>query len=411
MMIKKNVSKWLLLVLISLSFNLRGQDNGEVPSYLANYKKLYKKDPKAAAQKWFQDARYGLFIHWGAFSYYKKAEWIMFHQAIPIKTYMDQAMKFTGEKFDAKGIVALARQGNMKYICFVVQHHDGFALYASKANPFNSMNAASKRDYLKELAAACSKEKIGLFVYYSLGINWTHPFYLTKDLYREARPAYKSVQPEIRFKGKEDFVYFWNTVKAQITEICTEYGPLAGLWFDPVGGAYTNPDLFDVQSIYDQIHKLQPQALISYKTGFNGNEDYISCEHEIKSLAPLMRRVQGEKTAKMAEEAWQKNKTKIAEMNTTMQTNGWGYNETGRHKTAEEVWNMLKYSADRNANLLINIGPYPDGTVVPADKSALLAVGERIRKEGFPKLNKTDYMKFRDDGNKKITDRDLETVK
>ncbi len=400
----------MLIALICFAVNTYAQ-NLAVPPYLADYKTLYKKDPKLAAQKWFQDARYGLFIHWGAFTYYKKTEWYMFQYTVPIKTYMDQAMKFTGENFDANSIVSLAKQSNMKYICFVVQHHDGFSLYDSKANPFNSMNAASKRDYLKELAAACNREKIGLFVYYSLGINWTHPFYLTRDFYKEARPAYKSLQPEIRFNGKGDFVYFWNTVKAQITEICTQYGPLAGIWFDPVGGAYTNPDLFDVQSIYDQIHKLQPQALISYKTGFNGNEDYISCEHEIKSLAPLMRKVQGEKTAKMAEEAWQKNKTKIAELTTTMQTSGWSYNETGRHKTAEEVWRLLEYSADRNANLLLNIGPYPDGTIVPADKSALTAVGERIRKEGFPKLNKKDFMKVRDDGDKQITARDLETIK
>ncbi|WP_120259299.1 alpha-L-fucosidase [Sphingobacterium detergens] len=387
------------------------QKNSSVPTYLAHYKELYQKNPQLAAQKWFNDARYGLFVHWGASTYYEKGEWNMFYAPIPIHEYKEQAMKFKGEKFNADSLVHLAKDAQMRYITFVVQHHDGFALYDSKAWPFNSMKAASHRDFLKELVLACQKEGIGLFIYYSLGINWTHPFYLTKAYYNEARPAYKNEQPEIRFKDKSDFLYYWNTVKAQITELCTQYGTIAGFWFDPIGGAYTNPDLFDIQAIYDQIHSLQPQALISFKTGFNGNEDFISCEHEIKSLTSLMRKVQGEKTAMLADKAWQSNRSKKAEMCTTMQNMGWGYESRAKHKTAQEVWAILENTAANNANLLLNIGPYPDGSIVPIDRQVLTEIGKRIKKEGFPKLNTSTYMDYRDGGSKQITDRDLETAK
>lgn len=209
----------------------------EVPNYLQSYKQLYRKDPHAAALKWFDDARFGLFIHWGPSTFYKKGEWNMFYSKIPIAEYKEQAMKFTGEKFNADSIVALAKTAQMKYITYVVQHHDGFAMYDSKANPFNSMNANAHRDYLKELVVACKRSGLGLFIYYSLGINWTHPFYLSKKYYNEARPAYQTEQPEIRFKDKSDFVYYWNTVKAQIFELSTQYGDIAGFWFDPIGGA------------------------------------------------------------------------------------------------------------------------------------------------------------------------------
>lgn len=388
------------------------QQKEEIPYFLTSYKSLYKKNPRAAALKWFEDARFGLFVHWGPSAAYKSGDWVLYDKKIPLQQYMDAAMKFTGEKWSADSIADLAVSAHMKYITYVVKHHDGFAQFDSKAGPFNSMNAAAHRDFLKEIAAACKKRGLGLFVYYSIGIDWTHPFYLTTEYYSAARPHYDSLPPQVRFKGKEDFVHYWNYVKTQIYEICSNYGPLAGVWFDPIGGAYTNPEMFDVQSVYDIIRRLQPQALISYKTGFNGNEDYISCEHEIKSITNLMRNVQGEQTAQAAEAAWQKNRTKIAELNTTMQKINWGYYESPKqqHKTAAQVMALLKTAAANNGNLLINIGPYPDGSIVPEDKAALIEVGKMLREHGFPKQDKVNFMKLRND-TKKITERDLETQK
>ncbi|MGJ7030084.1 alpha-L-fucosidase [Niabella hirudinis] len=412
---KRIIFTTLLFTILCAVRSLSAQ---EVPYYLKPYKSLYAESPRAAALKWFADARYGLFVHWGPSAEYKAGEWVMYNKKLPMQPYIDKAMKWKGEKWSADSIADLAVAAEMKYITYVVKHHDGFAQFDSKAGPFNSMNAASHRDFLKELAVACKKRDLGLFVYYSIGIDWTHPFYLTTDYYSAARPHYsKENYPAslIRFKGKEDFVHYWNYVKTQIYEICTNYGPIAGLWFDPVGGAYTNPDLFDMQSIYDEIHRLQPQALISYKTGFNGNEDYISCEHQIKSITELMRKVQGEKTAQAAEAAWQKNRVKLAELNTTMQKENWGYAEslTQAHKTPAQVWALLEEAARHNANLLINIGPYPDGGIVPADRNALIEVGKRLRKQGFPKQDKVNYMKLRTatEKDKTLTERDLETQK
>jgi len=410
----KNTFLFILFIVIFYTSTVSAQQK-EPPYFLKSYQKLYKENPRSAMLKWFKDARFGMFVHWGPSSAYKAGDWVLYDRKIPMQQYMDKAMQFKGENWNADSICDLAVAAKMKYICYVVKHHDGFAQFASKAGPFNSMNAACHRDFLKEIAASCKTHGLGLFVYYSIGIDWTHPFYLTTDYYSAARPPYDSAHyPKdlIRFEEKKDFVHYWNYVKTQIYEICTNYGPLAGLWFDPIGGAYANPDLFDMQSIYDEIRRLQPQALISYKTGFNGNEDYITCEHEVKSITELMKKVQGEKAAQAAEAAWQKNKAKPAELCTTMQSINWGYCESPnqKHKTPVEVMVLLKNAAANNANLLLNIGPYPDGRIVPEDKAALMEVGKILQQQGFPKPDVINYMKLREN-KQTITNRDLETQK
>lgn len=412
---RKLIPIFFILILIGFRKITNAQSAQNIPYFLKPYKSLYIKNPRAATMKWFRDSRFGLFIHWGPSSVYKSGDWVLFDKKIPMQQYIDQAMKFKGDKWNADSICNLAVKAGMKYICYVVKHHDGFAQYASKAGPFNSMNAAAHRDFLKEIAISCKNHNLGLFVYYSIGIDWTYPFYLTREYYNAARPDYDSIDfPSdiIRFKDKKDFVHYWNYVKTQIYEICTNYGPLAGLWFDPIGGAYANPDLFDMQSVYDEIHHLQPQALISYKTGFNGNEDYITCEHEVKSITDLMLKVQGKETAQIAEAAWQKNKTKLAELCTTMQSINWGYYESPEqhHKTPKEIMTLLKNAAANNANLLINIGPYPDGSIVPEDKTTLNEVGKILRTQGFPKPDTLNYMRLRE-RKTKITKRDIETQK
>lgn len=400
------------LFILTADINLAAAQikSGEVPSFLLSYKTLYRKDPHAATLKWFEDSRYGMFIHWGPSAAYQKGEWVMYNQKLPIRPYMEKALTFTGEKFNADEIVQLAVKAQMKYITFVVRHHDGFSLYDTKAGTFSSIHAKSKRDYLKELANACRKEKVGLFIYYSIGIDWTHPFYLTREFYSAARPNYPKVDTAIRFRGREDFVHYWNYVKTQIYELATEYGDVAGFWFDTIGGCYENPDLFDMQNIYDMIRRLQPQALITFKTGFNGNEDFLSCEHEIKPLTSLMKTVQGNGASSAAAMAWEKNKSKPAELCTTMQNGGWGYSESASHKSAKEVLALLDVTASNNANLLMNIGPLPDGSLHPDDVKALVEAGDNIRRKGLPKPDKINFMKLRE-VKKANGGRDFETAK
>lgn len=270
---------------------------------------------------------------------------------------------------------------------------------------YNSMDYPAQRDFVKELAVACRKAGLGLFIYYSVGIDWHHPYFLPNTMYDPARPHYKEVPESYRFRNVEDFKHYLNYAKTQIMELCTQYGPIAGIWFDTVGGVYQYSELFNIQEIYDMIHQIQPHALVVFKTGANGNEDFITGEREMGSLAPVFKSVGlPKKVQDAADFSWESNNEKPAELNIPIQALGWAYHTSSRQrqKSAEEVMELLRYCADMNANLLLNIGPRPDGTILEENIQTLEKVGRQLEKvgrqlekDGFPKLNTKSYMDFR----------------
>ena len=389
---------FFLVFLFNLSY---AQENAwrEMPYFLKGYEKIYKKSPRGAALEWFKDARFGLFVHWGPAALYEADSWAMYNSRIPIKEYEKKCMEFKGDKFNAKDYVNLALEANMKYITFVVKHHDGFAMWGSNATDYNSLDYPCQRDFVRELAAACKGAGLGLFIYYSVGLDWHHPYFMPNTMYDPARPHYK-VQPEdYKYKTKEDFKHYMNFAKTQIMELATMYGPIAGFWFDTVGGVYQHPDMFNIQEIYDMIHAIQPHALVVFKTGANGQEDFITGERHFGSLSPVFKGVGLPKSVQdAADMSWEKNKNKPAELNIPIQKLGWGYvnSPNQKQKTTKEVMDLLNYCAKVNANLLLNIGPRPDGTILEENVKVLREVGEILRKDGFPKVDYKDYMKCRD---------------
>jgi len=403
-----NSKKILFVVtLLAMCGMLKAQENTwrEMPYFLKGYESQYKKSAREAALSWFKDARFGLFIHWGPASLYAKGEWVMYNKNIPVDEYVQKAREFTGDKFNAQDYVDLAVSAGMKYITFVTKHHDGYAMWDSKATDYNSMDFTPQRDFVRELAVACRKAGIGLFLYYSVGLDWHHPYYLPRSMYNAARPRYDKQPAQYKYEKPEDFKHYLNFAKTQIMELCTQYGPIAGLWFDTVGGVYEYPDLFNIQEVYDMIHSIQPHALVVFKTGANGNEDFITGERNMGSLAPLFKNSGLPKSVQdAADHSWESNKAKPAELNIPIQTMAWGYLESPRQrqKTKDEVWKLLEDCAQMNANLLLNIAPYPDGRILEENVKTLKEVGERIRKHGFPKLNTKDYMNYRSRKEQKI---------
>lgn len=390
----------LLACLLAFSISeARAQAWRDMPYYLKGYEAEYARSPKEAALAWFKDARFGLFVHWGPATLYgRNDEWVMFYEKIPVKEYEQKAREFKGENFRAQDYVDLALAAKMKYITFVIKHHDGFALWDTRATDYNSMDYPAGRDFLKELAEACRKIGLGLFIYYSIGIDWHHPYFLPSSMYDPARPHYKEAPAEYRYREPADFKHYLNFAKTQIMELCTMYGPIAGFWFDTSGGVYQHPDLFNIQEVYDMIHAIQPHALVVFKTGVNGNEDFITGEREMGSLAGVFKGAGLPQSVQdAADRAWENNKGKPAELNIPIQTLGWSYttNPRQRQKSAKEVIQLLDICAKMNANLLLNIGPRPDGTILEENVKTLKEVGEYLDKNGFPPLNVKDYMEYR----------------
>jgi len=359
----------------------------DVPSYLKEYESLYRKDPHNAALEWFKNAKFGLMMHYGLYSQIGHGEWVMLREKIPVAKYEKLKETFNPVHFDADKIADLALAAEMKYITVTSKHHEGFCLFRTAQTTYNSYDSPAKRDLIGELSEACHKKGLGLFLYYSYGADWHHPYsYARRAGWNFARPDYAEPQPEYLWRKDSDFRIYVDYVHNELRELLTHYGPLAGIWFDPLMGYYARPDLFPMAETYALIYSLQPQCLVSFKQGANGSEDFAAPErarvsiHQFDSILPIRRAT----SEQVARRAWEKNKAKKIELCNTLQPHAWGYNKAddGKHRHAEDVMKMLHDAWGIKANLLLNTGPLPDGSIPAEDVTTLREVGRRLRSLG-----------------------------
>lgn len=388
----------LLIFFCCICGKLPAQKTNKIPFFLENYADIYKKSPREASLAWFEDTRLGMFIHWGVWGKYHAA-WAMFNNRIPLEEYQATARKVDASGFNASEIAKLAEESGMRYITFVAKHHDGFCLWDSKYTDFDSRDYPMNRDFLAELANVCHQRRMPLYIYYSLGIDWTHPYFIPRELYRSARPDYAEIPAYFKYQKPEDFENYRQFCKNQLTELCTKYGPVAGFWFDPLGGILANNELFKVQEFYDLIHHYQPHALIHFKTGITGTEDVLVGERELKSISMHYPGTseQDKMIRELSDKAWSRNMTKKAEIAVTSQKS-WEWSPVNKCANVEDLWKMLVGAADNNASLLLNFGPKPDGSIPEDVAINFRQLGERIRKEGYPPLNKSTWLELRQKG-------------
>ncbi len=336
-----------------------------VPSYLADYADIYAEDPRAAAEQWFRDAKYGLFLHYGLYSLLGRHEWVQFREKIYVGEYAKLMEDFTAEAFYAEAIADFALDCEMRYINITTRHHDSFCLFETEETDFHSVNAPCGRDLIGELAQACADRGLGLCLYYSHGRDWRHPHAPNNDRWGgSARPDYDPPEPTYAYGDEHDLSIYVEFMFRQIDELLSNYGPIAAIWLDGIAVPLSGPyEEFHCQKLYDFIHEKQPQVLLSYKQGLLGTEDFFAPEH---NAVPT--------------------EGKPGEICTTMAPGSWGYTEAraGEHLGVPEVWERLRDARSHDFNLLLNTGPLPDGSLDPEDTPVLRAIGERLRAEGFP---------------------------
>jgi len=339
-----------------------------IPSYLEGYADSYEADPRAAALEWFEDARYGLFLHYGLYSLLADHEWVQYNERIPPEEYALLKDYFTAEEFDAEAIVEFAVDCEMEYINLTTKHHDSFCLWDTDETSFNATRSPCGRDLVGELAEACHDAGLGLFCYYSHGRDWRHPHAPNNDEWGgSARPEYDQ-RPGIYADRGHDLDRYLDFVEAQILELL-EYEP-AGIWLDGWSLPEEDSDAFDLEDLYATIRERRPGTLISYKWGLTGTEDFVAPEHEaVDDDRP------GEICTTMIPGA------EHGEVDVS-----WGYLAAadGKHRDTGEVWAALREAGEDGHNLLLNTAPLPDGGLDPADTAVIREVGERIRTEGFP---------------------------
>ena len=339
-----------------------GETSNTAPSYLKDVAEVYKTGPRKAAAEWFRNARFGLFMHYGLYSLLGRHEWVQLREKIPVREYEKLADRFSAEKFDADFITDMALDAGMKYVNLTTRHHDSFCLFDSKCTDFKCTNTPAKRDLVSELAEQCRGKSLGFCLYYSHGRDWRHPHAPNNENWGgSARPEYDPPETFYKYGEEHDLQIYVEFMKNQITELLTNYGPIAAIWLDGIATPASREDkihLFKCQELYDHIHALQPQVLVSYKQGLLGTEDF-----------------------KAPERHWKGESEVPLEICDTLQPRGWGYikDDDGKHKSADEVMEMLRKAKGIGANLLLNTGPLPDGSIHPEDVETLKEVGQRLR--------------------------------
>ncbi|MGE5325895.1 MAG: alpha-L-fucosidase [Deltaproteobacteria bacterium] len=311
-------------------------------------------------QIWFQDAKFGMFIHWGVYSVLGDGEWVMNQRKMTVAEYEKLPPQFNPTKFDAAAWVALAKSAGMKYITITSKHHDGFAMFATKQSDWNIMDHTPyKKDPLKMLADECHKQGIKLFFYYSQ-LDWHNP-----DYFPLGRTGSTAGRPE-----GGDWNKYLDYMDAQLTELLTLYGPIGGIWFD---GWWDKPKAdWKLQRTYALIHRLQPQAMVgsNHHQAPNPGEDFQMFEKDLP----------GHST-----QSFNKESVVGALPLETAETinNAWGYNKNDDHyKSVKQLIQYLVRAAGYNSNFLLNIGPRPDGTIQPEFVERLHAMGEWLQKNG-----------------------------
>ena len=312
------------------------------------------------ARRWFEDARFGLFVHWGVYSILADGEWIMHTRRIGVPDYEKLPPLFNPTEFDAAEWVSMAKAAGMKYITITSKHHDGFAMFDSKVSDYDIVDRTPyRKDVLKLLADECRKQGIKLFFYHS-HLDWHHP-----DYYPRGRTGGDARRPD-----NGDWNRYLDYMDGQIRELLTQYGDVGGIWFD---GWWDKPEAdWRLEKTYRLIHELQPAALIGnnhHRLPFPG-EDFQMFEKDL----PGGRTAEFNKDAQVGELPLETCET----MN-----NSWGFNLTDRrHKSTREHVHYLARAAGHGANFLLNVGPMPNGKIQPEFVARLAEMGDWMKTYG-----------------------------
>ena len=316
------------------------------------------------AREAFEDMRFGIFIHWGIYSMYAQGEWYMNDGKLDAKEYAKAAGGFYPSRFDAREWVKAIKAAGAKYITFTSRHHDGFSMFDTAASDYDIMDATPfRRDIIAELAQACHEEGIALHFYYSL-LDWT----------REDYPQGNTGRHSGRKGDAHDYEGYRSFMKQQLSELLTKYGKIGAIWFDghwDHNGAQVPFD-WRYDDLYPHIHGIDPACLI-------GNNHHIE-PFEGEDFQMFERDLPGENN-----NGWADNQTISSlplEMCQTM--NGmWGYKVADQnYKSVPDLVRLIVRAASKGSNLLLNIGPQPDGCLPALSLERLAGIGKWMSVNG-----------------------------
>ncbi len=333
---------------LTVNYNEEGIPDS-VPTYLFDQAETYRENPHDAALEWFTSAILGLSLHFGLPSLLGKGEEP--GNFLTEEQYGKLPEKFHCKNFDMVDAVELAIASGARYITFPAVLPDGFCLYHTATTDFHSVHSAANRDLVGELASTCEYHGLGLILEYPFGQNrQRHPQGVPQGLMAQA-----------------EYVDF---VKEQLHELLTQYGPVAGISFTGRDSLENRQTPYDLEDLYAMIRFLQPNALVAFREGVSGGEDFLSVTDPEGKEGLLA-----------------SNTTRPLEIRRCLvpgEDRSFHPQHAGHHRKLEELWQELAKAHQANANLLLNTALMPDGSLDLEDIQSLLALGERMEKEGRP---------------------------
>ena len=304
--------------------------------------------------QWFREAKFGLFIHWGVYSMIGREEWARQLLQIPLKEYQYYADNFDPAQFNPDEWAALAKDAGVRYVIITSKHHDGFSIFDSAYTDYDIMHAKYGKDILGPLSASMKKAGMPLGFYYSI-MDWHHPDYLPRRPWEKDRTT----------KGA-DFGRYMDFATNQIRELVTKYDP-AVLWFD--GEWEHSNEEQRAFAIGKMLLEMKPALLINDRLFRRepGYGDFGTPENYVPATG--LRNPDGT--------------PRLWEACTTMNWNGWGYNryETEFHSSSQLIRQLIEI-VSKGGNLLLNVGPQPDGRIQADFAARLRRIGAWLQTNG-----------------------------
>ena len=296
--------------------------------------------------KWFPEARFGMFIHFGLYALLQRGEWVMYNENIPRREHEKLARRFNPRRFDANKWVAVAQEAGARYICVTAKHHDGFCLFDSALTDFKVTNTPFKRDLIAELAAACRKAGLRILFYYSQP-DWHHPNYVhRKGAFKDLDHPPETDQP--------DWPKYQEYLEGQVLELVTNYGRIDGIWFD---GSHKTEQEWRGKRLYRIIKRHQPHAVVNDRARYG---DFFTPERRICDHLSGY----------------------AFEVCDSVSPTSWGYQGDTASYSVPHLVGELARTASLGGNTLLNVGPKPDGTITPCQAERMRAIGAWLAVNG-----------------------------
>lgn len=344
---KKQIILLTIITTLLFTASLNAQDRKYTPT-----------PENLESRKDFANSKLGIFIHWGIYSMFAQGEWYLQNFPIDKYEYAKAADAFNPHRFDAKKWVTAIKDAGAKYICFTSRHHDSFSMWDTEQSNYNIVDATPfGRDVIKELADECHKQGIKLHLYYS-HLDWM------RDEYPIGRTGKAIIG---RDTTKINWPAYYDFMNKQLTELLTKYGEIGAIWFDGWWDHDEDSIPFDwqLEEQYAMIHRLQPSCLIGnnhHQVPFDGEDIQI-----------FERDLPGENKAGLSGQEISR-----LPLETCQTMNGmWGYKLVDQeYKSSETLIQYLVGAAGKGANLLLNVGPQPNGELPAVALQRLKEIGE-----------------------------------